>query len=125
MIDLSGRVALVTGAGRGIGRGIVLALAQAGADVALADVDLASAERTAKEVEAGGRTALVVRLREVLGEHALAEGGLVPGDLLPLAPRFGTPAASHDVQKLHGLDLAWRASRRVSCWRRAAARRRA
>ncbi len=73
MIDLSGRVALVTGAGRGIGRGIALALAEAGAEVALADVDLASAEQTAKEVEARGRRALVVRL-DVTDARSVRQG---------------------------------------------------
>lgn len=59
---LKDRVAVVTGGGRGIGRGIVLALAEAGADVAIGDVDLASAEKTAAEVEDRGRKAGVVGL---------------------------------------------------------------
>ena len=44
---LSGKVALVTGAGSGIGRGIAVGLAAAGAHVVLADIDLPSAEETA------------------------------------------------------------------------------
>jgi meso-butanediol dehydrogenase/(S,S)-butanediol dehydrogenase/diacetyl reductase len=56
---LEGKSALVTGGGRGIGRGIVLALAREGADVAVADVDVESAEGAAKQVEAMGRRALV------------------------------------------------------------------
>lgn len=55
--QLQGRTAIVTGGGRGIGRGIVLALARAGADVAIADIDRESAARTAQEVEALGRRA--------------------------------------------------------------------
>jgi len=57
-IDLSGRVALVTGASRGLGCADALALAEAGADVALADV-LDSAG-TAREIEARGTRALAL-----------------------------------------------------------------
>ena len=61
MIDLTQRTAIVTGGGRGIGRGIVLALAGAGADIVIADIDLESAERTAKNVSELGRGVLVIR----------------------------------------------------------------
>ena len=56
LFDLAGRVALVTGANQGIGQGIALALAEAGADVALAG--RSAADETAARIEAIGRRAL-------------------------------------------------------------------
>lgn len=47
MTDIAGRVAVVTGGGSGIGRGLARALARAGAKVAVADILLESAEKTA------------------------------------------------------------------------------
>jgi NAD(P)-dependent dehydrogenase (short-subunit alcohol dehydrogenase family) len=54
---LRGRLALVTGAGRGNGRTIALGLAQAGARVVASDVDEASAAETADLIRDGGGTA--------------------------------------------------------------------
>jgi NAD(P)-dependent dehydrogenase (short-subunit alcohol dehydrogenase family) len=56
LIDLTGKVAIVTGSGRGIGRAIALALAQSGADIILNDVDLPSIVKVSEEVRALGRT---------------------------------------------------------------------
>ena len=68
--DVAGRTALVTGAARGLGRAIALALAEAGADVALGLRDRARDEGLADEIRALGRRALplqmdVTRLDEV------------------------------------------------------------
>jgi NAD(P)-dependent dehydrogenase (short-subunit alcohol dehydrogenase family) len=58
LFDLSGRVALVTGGSRGLGRSMVLGFARAGADVVIASRKLDACERLAAEVEALGRRAL-------------------------------------------------------------------
>ncbi len=60
-MSLAGRVTLVTGGNRGIGRAIALALAEAGADVAIIARDLAACQAVAAEVEARGRRGLAWR----------------------------------------------------------------
>jgi NAD(P)-dependent dehydrogenase (short-subunit alcohol dehydrogenase family) len=60
--DVEGRVALVTGAARGLGRAIALALAHAGADVALGLRDASAGTDLVGEVEAMGRRALAVQM---------------------------------------------------------------
>ncbi|MDR2320825.1 MAG: SDR family oxidoreductase [Microbacterium sp.] len=60
-IRLDGKVAIVTGAGRSLGRAYALALAEAGAAVVVNDVDAGTAAQTAADIEgAGGRAAVVV-----------------------------------------------------------------
>lgn len=78
-VRLDGKRALVTGASRGIGRGIALALAQAGADVAVGyRREKAAADRAVAEIEALGRRALAlaadVRDREAVG--AMVDGAV-------------------------------------------------
>ncbi len=71
LFSLAGQVAVVTGGGAGIGRGVALRLAQAGADVAVADRDRAGAERVAAEVRAVGRRALAIEA-DVSAESSVA-----------------------------------------------------
>ena len=59
-LPLAHKVALITGASRGIGRGVALALAQAGADVALAARNVPDLEQVAGEAGAFGHRTLVV-----------------------------------------------------------------
>jgi NAD(P)-dependent dehydrogenase (short-subunit alcohol dehydrogenase family) len=61
MFDLTGKVAIVTGARRGIGRGIALKLAEAGADVAVADISLEDCQKVVGEIEGLGRKGLAVK----------------------------------------------------------------
>lgn len=59
-MKLQGNVALVTGAGRGIGRGIALRLAQDGADVVVNDVNLENVNKVAEEIKLLGRKSLAI-----------------------------------------------------------------
>lgn len=62
MIDLSGKTALITGAGRGIGKQIALKLAELGADIVVNDIpSSADADETAKQIVQMGREALVCK----------------------------------------------------------------
>ena len=61
LFDLSGRTALVTGAGAGFGLSISKAFAEYGCDVAVADRDAASAEEAAREVSEYGRKSLALQ----------------------------------------------------------------
>ena len=60
--SLNNRTALVTGGGRGIGAALAHALAEAGADVAVADLNLTAAEQTAEQLEAIGVRSMAVEV---------------------------------------------------------------
>jgi NAD(P)-dependent dehydrogenase (short-subunit alcohol dehydrogenase family) len=60
LFDLTGRVALVSGAAGGMGRAMAIALAEAGADLMLAGRTIAGLEKTAGEIEKLGRRAVAV-----------------------------------------------------------------
>lgn len=61
MFDLSGKITIVTGARRGIGRGIALVLAKAGADVVVSDINLEDCQKVVEEIEGLGQKGLAVK----------------------------------------------------------------
>src|SRR5262245_16435684 len=82
MRELTGKVAVVTGGGSGIGAALVRAFAREGMDVVVADVDFAAAEKVASEARSVGRRALAQRTDvtdraavEALAERTFAELG--------------------------------------------------
>jgi NAD(P)-dependent dehydrogenase (short-subunit alcohol dehydrogenase family) len=104
--ELAGQVAIVTGAGRGIGRATALELARLGADVVVAELDPAGARRTADEVRGAGRRALalptdVTRAADLraMVEGTLAELGRL--DILVNNAGIYRAAATLDVTEEH------------------------
>jgi NAD(P)-dependent dehydrogenase (short-subunit alcohol dehydrogenase family) len=80
--DLTGQVALVTGAARGLGRAISLALANAGADIALGLRDVKTGTELVREIEALGRHAVPLQM-DVLRLDQISRG------VADTAERFG------------------------------------
>ena len=72
LFDVRGRVVIVTGGGRGIGRVYCEAFAQAGMRVVLADIHAEEAERAAAAIRASGGAALALRTDISLPEDAQA-----------------------------------------------------
>ena len=72
--DLTGRTAIVTGGGQGIGKAICLALAQVGSDIVVADVNGHRAEDTAREVEVLGRKSFAIQTDVCSGDQIRVNG---------------------------------------------------
>ena len=69
MFDLSGKIALVTGSGSGIGEAIAHTLARAGALVYVGDIDKAKGESVAEEIVANGNIAEFIELDVSVSDH--------------------------------------------------------
>ena len=122
--SVDGKVAVVTGAGRGIGAASAIALAEAGADVVLSSRTADQLEQVAKDVEALGRRALVVpadlmdleavadladRAYDELGRLDIVVnnvGGTIPNALLDTDPGYLEEAFHFNVSTAHALVRA-------------------
>jgi 3-oxoacyl-[acyl-carrier protein] reductase len=61
-VELSGKVALVTGAAQGIGKAIAMLLARNGADVVVSDINLEKAQETTNEIQGMGRRSFAIKV---------------------------------------------------------------
>jgi len=123
VIDLAGRVVVITGAGRGIGRGTAIAVAEAGAGVVTLDRDEALAQEAAAEIQENGHRAIAVAA-DVSEEKAVArafdraEAELGPVDglvnnagLLSMSPALTTTAEDWETQVAVNLTAVFSCSR--------------
>lgn len=99
-MQLEGNVAVITGAGSGIGKEIALAFAREGARVAVCDIDRAGADAVVVELEAAGAEAMAVTM-DVTDESAVNAG------VDEVAARFGridTMVSNAGIQIVHPIE---------------------
>ncbi len=117
LFDLSGRVALVSGAAQGMGRAMALALAEAGADLLVTDINKAGIEDTAGQIEALGRRAIaldcdVTSIDQIRAMFATLDREFGRIDVLGNVAGPGKLAMPEDIslelmeQVIHGLIVA-------------------
>jgi 3-oxoacyl-[acyl-carrier protein] reductase len=109
VIDLNctSKKALVTGAGRGIGREIALRLANAGCDVAVSDIDLASAQAVAGEIQALGRASLALKADVSNGAEVEAMFKTIVGSFQTLDILVNNAGITRDTLLLRMKEADW------------------
>jgi NAD(P)-dependent dehydrogenase (short-subunit alcohol dehydrogenase family) len=126
LFDLSGRTALVTGGGRGLGRHLALGLAEAGADVFVASRKLENCQETARAVEKLGRRGVALRADlsrpeevEALAEQVLAETDRLDVLVNNAGVIWGAPTLDYPMEgwdKVFNVNVRslWQLSQRVA-----------
>ena len=122
LADLSGRTALVTGGGQGIGRGIVLKLAEQGADVAIADINDRGAAKVVGEVKALGRKSFAVHM-DVTDKASVEKGAkdVISGFghldiLVNNAGVAGAPGSTGTSWRDEDWDFTWKVNVKGLMW---------
>lgn len=109
MTDIMKKVALVTGAGAGIGREVALRLARGGADLGLFDLNARAAQDTAEAVAALGRRALVVTGDVARGDDARDAVCAVRAALGPIDVLVNNAGILRTARFLDLSEADWRA----------------
>jgi NAD(P)-dependent dehydrogenase (short-subunit alcohol dehydrogenase family) len=126
LFDLSGKTALVTGGGRGIGRHLAIGLAEAGADVAVASRKLANCEEAAAAIAAIGRRGVAIEADigdpdsvAALADRALSELGGIDILVNNAGVIWGAPTLDYPIEgwdKVFAVNVRglWLLSQRVA-----------
>jgi gluconate 5-dehydrogenase len=126
LFDLSGRTALVTGGGRGLGRHIAVGLAEAGADVCVASRKLEKCEEAARAIESCGRKGRAFRADlakpeqiEALADEVIAEVGRLDILFNNAGVIWGAPTLEYPIEgwdKVFDVNVRglWLLSQRVA-----------
>src|SRR2546423_12564693 len=114
MAELAGRIALVTGGGRGIGRAVALALAAEGADIAVAARSADELEETVSSIRAAGRRgeAILCDVTQRPDVDAMVARGRAALGAPPILGNNAGIAAS--AQLTHTTDEMWDRMLRVN-----------
>ena len=116
LFDLSGRRALVTGAGQGVGAGIAAALAGQGASVAVTDLHGARAEAVAQQITADGAQAVAFAL-DVTDPDSVAAAVAEAGPVDILVNNAGIPEGAMALVPFRSMEpAAWDAAIRVNLY---------
>jgi NAD(P)-dependent dehydrogenase (short-subunit alcohol dehydrogenase family) len=102
-IDMTGRTALITGAGSGIGRQTAQLMAQAGADVVVADINMVGADETVTLIEKDGGRAVAVRV-DVRDVDAAREAIAATVDRFGRLDVLVNNAAHWTIKRFHELE---------------------
>ena len=94
LFDLTGKIGVVTGAARGLGKAVAIGLAAHGADVALVDLDAARCDATRDEIATLGRRALAygcnvadeIAVRQTVGQIGAISAASISWSTLPASP---------------------------------------
>lgn len=114
-VDLTGKAAIVTGAGSGIGRGISYALAEHGADVLVCDRDMIGAEETAKTIQTMGRRGIAMAI-DVTKEVDVAQMATTCVEQLGTIDLLYNNAGTISMSTIEELSLdAWEKIFAVNC----------
>jgi NAD(P)-dependent dehydrogenase (short-subunit alcohol dehydrogenase family) len=111
MFDLTGRVALVTGAGQNVGAGVAAGLASHGARVVVNDIDAARAEATRERLTVDGHEAISAAFDVTDGDAvgpALAEAANRLGPIDILVNNAGVPMGMRPEQFVEMAPTEWR-----------------